>query len=455
MRTLEGHLKPLKAQYFDPDIVMDYFVRFATIRSDLKRSYKTIFDDLLERELPKSSGTSDYEGRGYIKRKYLDQLYEDCRYAVDILGVVDETQANPTYAKPKPDQPATGNEIFISHASKDKPIVKAFVEQILRLGLELKTDHIFCTSLEGMDIRNGTDFRSQIQTALNSAKLVILIITPNYKASEVCQNEMGAAWASGKRVIPFIVEPINYKTVGVLMEPLQIPKLSDATALSKLKDDIAQELGISSTKTDMWDTAKAGFIADLPSKIAEITFPKSLSAKEIEEISDENAKLKEQAGLATKKIIDLQSKYDALSKEKGNVATEKINENFDDRTELEKFKDLAKEVKNSLSHFSRVVQSIVICDYFSVGYEPPLGVFTSELDSAKRKKQIEYDDGQFIVNTENREVKSVQSAITKLRKFIDSASNELHEVYQKSYDSPLELDNQEFWEEHLGLKIPE
>ena len=370
MRSLEEPLRSAKARFFDPATCMEYFERFGTIRKKLKAEYGAEFSDLTDRELPQTSGTTDFEGRGYIKRSSLDQLFDDCRYAVEILESFEETPATTPQTKIPPAN--IGNEIFISHASKDKSLVTLFVDRILRLGLEVKTDSIFCTSLEGMDIKNGTDFRSQIQDALQTARLIILIVTPNYKASEVCQNEMGATWASGKRVVPLIVEPINYKSVGVLMEPLQIPKISDATAFSKLKDDITQELGITSTKTDMWDTAKAGFLKELPATVAELAFPKNLSEKEITDIITESQKLKNQAALAASKIAELQAKYDALAKEKGIAATDKVNSQFDNRAPLEKFRSLTKEVRKVLSAFNRVTQAIVVCDYFDADYTPPI-----------------------------------------------------------------------------------
>jgi hypothetical protein len=166
-----------------------------------------------------------------------------------------------------------GNRIFVSHASNDKPLVEFFVEQILRLGLEVPSDDIFCTSLEGMDIKNGEDFRRAIQSAISNAKIILLILTPNYKASEVCLNEMGAAWASSRCVVPLAVEPVTYKSVGVLMEPLQIPGLSDGFALSKLKDQIVFELGLTTMKTAMWDAKKTVFLRGLDAKIAECKFP--------------------------------------------------------------------------------------------------------------------------------------------------------------------------------------
>lgn len=49
--------------------------------------------------------------------------------------------------------------------------------------------------------------KSNSKNLLN-AKIIILIITPNYKESEMCLAEIGVAWTSGKHVIPVIVPPI-------------------------------------------------------------------------------------------------------------------------------------------------------------------------------------------------------------------------------------------------------
>ena len=84
-------------------------------------------------------------------------------------------------------------KIFVSHSSKDEKIVKMFVEDILDLGLSVKTSEIFCTTTDGTKIESGEDWRNAIKDNLQSSKVTILIITPNYKESEICQNEMGAA----------------------------------------------------------------------------------------------------------------------------------------------------------------------------------------------------------------------------------------------------------------------
>src|SRR5260221_4510442 len=92
--------------------------------------------------------------------------------------------------------------VFISHASKDKEIVDAFIDDLLVNVLAIKITDVFCTSTDGTKILSGEDWRNQIQENLKGAKITFLIITPNYKESEICLNEMGAAWGLSGKTIP-------------------------------------------------------------------------------------------------------------------------------------------------------------------------------------------------------------------------------------------------------------
>jgi hypothetical protein len=134
--------------------------------------------------------------------------------------------------------------IFISHSSMDKELVDLFVDQFLRLGLEVPSNEIFCTSLAGMGIPSGEDFRNAIKDKLTTAALVFLLITPNYHKSQMCLAEMGAAWVLGKRVIPIIVPPIAYESAGILVSPNQIIRLDNSSNLDQLKTDVESALGL-------------------------------------------------------------------------------------------------------------------------------------------------------------------------------------------------------------------
>ena len=66
-----------------------------------------------------------------------------------------------------------------------------WLKTLLILGIGLNPDDIFCTSIEDMTMRNGEDIRKHIQDNIRSAEYSFLLISDNYKASEICINEMG------------------------------------------------------------------------------------------------------------------------------------------------------------------------------------------------------------------------------------------------------------------------
>jgi len=83
--SLESWLKDSRRRYFDPQSTQDLFERFVSIRGKLKTLYPSLFEDLPFREVQKSSGTSEYDGRGYIERHHFDLLLKDVKYCLDVL----------------------------------------------------------------------------------------------------------------------------------------------------------------------------------------------------------------------------------------------------------------------------------------------------------------------------------------------------------------------------------
>jgi hypothetical protein len=341
-----------------------------------------------------------------------------------------------------------GKRIFVSHASKDKPLVEFFVEQVLRLGLEVATDDIFCTSLEGMGIRDGDDFREEIRLRLEGARLVLLVVTPNYKASEVCLNEMGAAWASNKPVIALAVEPIDYKSVGVFMEPTQIPKLSDAISLSNLKDRITKELGLPGTKTDLWDAKKKAFLSGLKAKVAECQFSTILSRREIDDIVAENRNLRTQLARASASQDGEAVVPAGIASNPDQVASEFSMD------EMASFQVLKESAKKALEPFQPVVKAIILSNHTKHDYQPPQG-FEGVLSSAIRKYVlIERDDG-YQSNRKNTDVENAFTCLKKLEAFLQvTRSPTFHAVYNKKFQSEANIKSQAFWEEHFGFHVP-
>jgi len=129
---------------------------------------------------------------------------------------------------------ANQKKIFVSHASADKTIVNAFVKEILQLGCHFTPQEIFCT-LDHTAIRTGEDFRNVIVENMKSCDFVICMISDNYRQSEVCQNEMGAAWTlEDKRVLPFKFPNLSFQEIGFLNVVKQAADITDESKLDEL-----------------------------------------------------------------------------------------------------------------------------------------------------------------------------------------------------------------------------
>ena len=92
-------------------------------------------------------------------------------------------------------------KIFISHASKDKVFIQAFVDDILQLGIGIDANDIFCTSIEDMAIKNGEEIRKHIQQNIHS----LFINHPNRRAKTIPTNE--SKHLTEKILVPIISQP--------------------------------------------------------------------------------------------------------------------------------------------------------------------------------------------------------------------------------------------------------
>lgn len=150
--------------------------------------------------------------------------------------------------------------IFISHSSKDKQYITKFVNQILCLGVGVSPDDIFCTSIEDLSIKNGKDIRNHIHDNIKSAEYSFLMISDNYKASEICINEMGAVWAYDANVRLYMLPRATVDKIGWLCDARQAQSLSDAVALDQLYKEMRLHFGIVPDNFEHWSRIREEFV---------------------------------------------------------------------------------------------------------------------------------------------------------------------------------------------------
>ena len=159
---------------------------------------------------------------------------------------------------------SNAKKIFISHSSKDKTIMEKFSDYILQLGIGLSNEDIFCTSIEEMGIRNGEDIRRHIKENVLGADFSFLMISKNYKDSEICLNEMGAVWAADNHVRYYLLPDVDFKEIGWLCDTNKADKLGSSVVLDALEEELTGFYGLPH-KGGIWSRQRQNFVDYLAS----------------------------------------------------------------------------------------------------------------------------------------------------------------------------------------------
>jgi len=156
-----------------------------------------------------------------------------------------------------------GKRVFISHASADERIVSIFVDFILHDGCGVELEDIMYTTGDDTGIPNGEDIPSTIKESIRECRLFIMMVSPNYRKSEVCLNEMGAAWmCDGVKKIILLLPSVDFDRMGWLISLQKATKLTDARGLDQIHDQIVASLS-TKVQTSTWNRYKAYFLKQL------------------------------------------------------------------------------------------------------------------------------------------------------------------------------------------------
>ena len=147
-------------------------------------------------------------------------------------------------------------KIFLSHSSLDKPIIDEFVDKILKLSCGVNNSNIVYTSREETGVGLGESIPAYIKENLQTSDLVFCFISENYKKSEVCLNEMGAAWVLDKRIISLLLPDVTFDSIGWLTSFKKAIRIDNAEGLDCLYDTLQAKTDIMS-----WNRYKKEFLS--------------------------------------------------------------------------------------------------------------------------------------------------------------------------------------------------
>lgn len=164
-------------------------------------------------------------------------------------------------------------KIFISHSSQDSQIIDEFVDNILKLSLHLTSKDIAFTSREDMGVPPGGNIDEYLRDNIEKAQIVFLMISENFKKSEVCLNEMGAAWAYGKIKIPILLPNTPFSQLGWLLNFDKAIRIDSEECLDALHDMLCDTLNVQNISTTEWNKNKKKFIAFCAANAPQSTIP--------------------------------------------------------------------------------------------------------------------------------------------------------------------------------------
>jgi hypothetical protein len=124
-------------------------------------------------------------------------------------------------------------EVFISYSHRDKDLRRELEKHLANL----KRQQLITSWYDG-DIIPGTEWQQEIVQHLNSAQLILLLVSADFMDSDFCNSiEMEQAIArhdaDQARVIPILLRPTDWK--GAPFEKLQVLP-SDATPVTDWPD---------------------------------------------------------------------------------------------------------------------------------------------------------------------------------------------------------------------------
>lgn len=335
--------------------------------------------------------------------------------------------------------------VFISHSVKDQAIAEAFIDLILQNGLSVPISEIFCSSTDGTMIESGEDWRKAVKDSIVSAKISILLISPAFKESEVCVCEMGGSWISDAKVIPLIIEPITYKTVGVIHKPLQVEKLHDEKSLDRLKDIIHRELNIEvkQIRSDRWTAKKKEFIIKMKKHLEDNQYNVPMTRDAFDALSKDKVDLEKTVENLIEEKSQLEDLVEELKQAKDKSQVDAIVKKRRNTSHFDHFCGLCNTVKKMLSKHESIINGIIFKSY--TGKEIKIGheLNRSALDEAVANDYI--DDELEVKWRSTKEMEELENALDKVSNFMETDfGDDFTEAFNEEFDVPFDIKNKKF-----------
>lgn len=131
--------------------------------------------------------------------------------------------------------------VFISHSSLDEEVTRILID-LLRQALNLKSEDIRCTSIDGYRLPAGVSTSEALRQEVHEATLVIGLITPNSIKSAYVLFELGARWGADKAMIPLLASGTKPDHLEGPLKEINVLDCSEDGQVHQLLEDAAKHL---------------------------------------------------------------------------------------------------------------------------------------------------------------------------------------------------------------------
>jgi hypothetical protein len=341
--------------------------------------------------------------------------------------------------------------VFISHAAANKEIADALVD-LLETGVGVSSNDIFCSSLEGMGIPSGVNFVDFIRGQIESPRVVILLLSRDYYASQFCLCELGASWVMSHRVVPLTVSPLKYSDVKAVLTGVQVLKLHDPDDLNQMQADLIEALGMSGKPFAQWEKQRKKFLGSLAPLIeAQNPLPFVAAADYVE-----MATKYEQAAVEVERLSTELENEQALV---AQVREAKTASDVDDiiansRGLVEGFEAAIETASDALGELPSIVQDALFYHFrgdFLPWNQPHDDDGRAQIAAAIEDDFLIGQDSGLEVVTDDPAVAEAIAALERLSSLVSDlgTNDDFQRYYADNYDHRLNFGSRRFWDKHI------
>lgn len=342
-------------------------------------------------------------------------------------------------------------DVFISHAVADEPLATLFTS-FLKEAVGVPAAAIFCSSVKGHGIPLAVNFNDYMKTEIQQPKLVVLLMTESYMESAFCLMELGAAWAKSHTTLPVVVPPVPFLTVTKTLGLTQAWSIDNHSGLVDLRTLVtAAGVKLEARTEHDWDGKRDEWRVALKQVLKDLPRATKIDVDAHREVLKSLENSREETESLERLLEGARAKCAALEAAKDPAEVRAINREFSGADALQaEFDQLIAAVEKARPvRASRAVFRHILMDHFDKA---------GSIDWADRSVREEFEpavqyklltrDGDAVAWNGSK-LTPLRIALKRLEEFLGSFEGQ--ELVQAMADGvPMEPDDLEFWEHHLG-----